>query len=96
MTLYKRDHFLFLFVFFSRNKAVRVDYFDFNVCLVMLFFFIIIVLEQCKTPATMFCGCNNILDIMVSIAPELSVDSVILTVCDESCSLADQNLIQIL
>lgn len=39
MTLYKRDHFLFLFVFFSRNKAVRVDYFDFNVCLVMLFFF---------------------------------------------------------
>ncbi len=42
--------------------------------------------------AMMFTGCNNILDILVSCHTELSVDSVILTVCDKSCSIADQNL----
>lgn len=69
---------------FSRNKVVHVDYFDFKVCLVTPFF----ISEQCNTLAMMFSGCNNILDILVSVILSCSV----LTVCDKSCSIADQNL----
>lgn len=41
MTLHKRELFFSVYVggFFSRNKAVHVDYFDFTVCLDMPFFY---------------------------------------------------------
>lgn len=86
MTLYKKRPFTFSVYVFSRNKVVHVDYFE---CVVMPFFFIS---ELCNTPAMMFSGCDNISDKMVSYHSELSVDSVILTVCDKTCSTADQNL----
>lgn len=59
-TVQKRQ-FLFLVCVFSRNKAVHVDYFDFKVCGYAFFLF------QNSAMAVMFSGCNNILDIMVSI-----------------------------
>lgn len=86
----KGDNFFFSVYVFSRNKAVHVDYFDFKVCLLLPFF--IIISDQGNTLAVIFCGCNNILGLMVSCHAELSMDSDILTICDKNCSIAEQNL----
>lgn len=70
----KKDHFFFsVCVFFSRIKAVCVDYFDFNVCLVMHFFIGhgVLWLQQ-------YIGHNGLNH------TELSMDSVILTVCEQT------------
>lgn len=87
------DNFFFFLVsvyVFSRNKAVHVNYFDFKVRLLLPFAFIIS--EQGNSLAMIFCGCNNILGLMVSYHAELSMDSDILTICDKICSTAEQNL----
>lgn len=91
MTLYKkRPSFFGGVCVFSRNKLVRVDYFDLKMCLLMPFFcFCFFKFQNSATLlAMMFSGCINILDIMVFIT--LSCPW-ILPVCDKS-SIAGQEL----
>lgn len=89
-TVQKETFFFFWVCVFSRNKLVRVDYFDLKMCLLMPFFFLIFFKFQNSATllAMMFSGCINILDIMVFIT--LSCPW-ILPVCDKS-SIAGQEL----